>query len=232
VYSDPDTKRPFYIGVGQRTSGRAFSHMDKPTPKDEKGQYLLKLDKQGKKPIIEVLIYGVSRSIAEGVEAAAIDLIGINNLTNKQKGRGANEHGKINAELLEAMLKGGKFPHADLKKPALLLCMNTRYRRGMSAFELYEAARCGWNISREVAEGCQYIMPVFDGKVLDVYMDARWFEAGTCMRMLENIPSDTGLKGLEFVAKRTSSQVFNKFVGKIIGRKFSKTQFLVLDPKK
>ena len=136
VYSDPDTKRPFYIGVGQQTPQRAFSHLDKPSPKDDKGKYLLKLEKQGKKPIIEILIHGVSREVAENVEAAAIDLIGINNLTNVQKGRGANLHGKIHADLLEAMLRNQEDSiDEDLDADTLFLCMNGKYRRDMTVFE-------------------------------------------------------------------------------------------------
>ena len=189
VYSDPDTKRPFYIGVGQQTPKRAFSHLDKPSPKDDKGRYLLELEKQGKRPIIEILIYGVSREVAENVEAAAIDLIGINNLTNVQKGHGANLHGKIHADLLDAMLKNQEDSFdAELDVDTLFLCINGKYRRGMTIFELYDAARGFWKFNdqnRDAIEACKYIMPVYNKRILDVYVEAKWFDAGTGLRIFE-----------------------------------------------
>ena len=235
VYSDPDTKRPFYIGVGQQTPQRAFSHLDRPSPKDDKGKYLLELEKQGKKPIIEILIYGVSREVAENVEAAAIDLIGINNLTNVQKGRGTNLHGKIHADLLDAMLKNQEDAvDADLDADALFLCVNGKYRRGMTMFELYDAARGFWkfnNQNRDAIEACKYIMPVYNKRILDVYVEAKWFASGTGMRIFEE-EVEHGSGCLEFIAKRASIKVRKKFVGKVLNRKFPKTSFLVQKGKR
>ena len=231
VYSDPDTKRPFYIGIGQKTPKRAFSHLDKPSPKDAKGAYLLELEKQGKKPIIEILIYGVNREIAESVEAAAIDLIGINNLTNVQKGHGSNAHGKIHADLLEVMLENqGGSVEEELDADTLFLCMNGKYRRDMTMFELYDAARGFWKLNDQNKENivmCQYIMPVYNKRILDVYVDAKWFEAGTGMRIAEEeIGNDS--RCFEFVAHRAPLRIRKKFMGKVLNKRFPKTSYMML----
>lgn len=58
--------------------------------------------KAGKEPIIEILVHGVDEETALKVEAAAIDLIGIENLTNRQRGHHSSVYGKIEVSLLES----------------------------------------------------------------------------------------------------------------------------------
>mgnify|MGYP000257170628 FL=1 len=76
VYSDPDTHQPFYVGKGK--GNRVFDHLSYDND-SEKVEYIQNLLKAGKSPVIEILVHGVDEETAFKVEAAAIDLIGIEN---------------------------------------------------------------------------------------------------------------------------------------------------------
>ena len=99
VYSDPDTHKPFYVGKGK--GNRVFNHLSDDND-NEKVAYIQKLLSKGKEPIIEILVHGVDEETAFKVEAAAIDLIGVENLTNQQRGHHSSTYGKIEVSLLES----------------------------------------------------------------------------------------------------------------------------------
>ena len=63
---------------------------------------LEELRKKKKDPIIEILIHGMDLETAKAVETAAIDLIGVNNLTNQKRGDKAEEYGIMDVTSLNA----------------------------------------------------------------------------------------------------------------------------------
>lgn len=99
VYSDPDTHKPFYVGKGK--GNRVFDHLFL-EDESKKVAYIKQLTSNGKEPIIEILVHGVDEETAFKVETAAIDLIGIENLTNCQRGHHSSVYGKIEVSLLES----------------------------------------------------------------------------------------------------------------------------------
>lgn len=99
VYSNPDIHKPFYVGKGK--GNRVFAHLFDEGD-SQKAEYVQSLMKAGKEPIIEILVHGVDEETALKVEAAAIDLIGIENLTNRQRGHHSSVYGKIEVSLLES----------------------------------------------------------------------------------------------------------------------------------
>ena len=215
VYSDPDTKEPFYVGKGK--GDRVFSHL-KEDKENEKTQKIKEIeDRPGKKePIIEILAHGLDEETAFKVEAAAIDLIGIENLTNQQRGYKSDKHGKIEVSTLDA-----RYTEEDLKKEDIIdnimfIKINKRYRNGMSPLELYEATRGYWRLNVENAKKVDYALSVYEGMVLEVYEITEWFPAlSTYMGTRSSDPKNVE-KRYEFVGKIADESVRKRYVNKSV----------------
>ena len=101
VYSDPDTKKPFYVGKGK--GNRVFDHLND-NSESAKCLRIQEIRSRGKEPLIEILAHGLDDDTALKVEAAAIDLIGIDNLTNIQRGHDSSSYGKIEVSMLDKLI--------------------------------------------------------------------------------------------------------------------------------
>lgn len=157
LYLDPDTNEVFYVGRGR--GNRTFTHLSDEL-KSNKTKRINEIRKRGKKPKIEILIHGLEdESLATKVEAAVIDLIGVQNLTNKVRGWHSRVHGRM--EVPEII---GLYNQKDVKitEPALLIRINRLFRYGMSPVELYDATRGIWKIGPN-REKARYAFAVYDG---------------------------------------------------------------------
>ena len=75
IYSDPETKIPFYIGKGK--GNRCFNHLFQ-TGESEKIKKLQELKAEGKEPVIEILVYygfGADTDVVKASVEAYIDCI-------------------------------------------------------------------------------------------------------------------------------------------------------------
>ncbi|MEL7643051.1 MAG: GIY-YIG nuclease family protein, partial [bacterium] len=97
LYIDPRNNELFYVGKG--TEDRLFAHL-RDQSESKKVARIAEIRKNGYEPQIDVLRYGLSNSEAALVEAAVIDLIGKDNLTNKVSGYHSNSFGRLTSQEL------------------------------------------------------------------------------------------------------------------------------------
>ena len=91
---DPFDKKIFYVGKASGNN-RAFNHLKKSKQESKKSKRIEDIRARKLEPIIEILRYGLaSEQQAFDVEAAVIDTIGLENLTNQVRGHGV-EKGRL-----------------------------------------------------------------------------------------------------------------------------------------
>ena len=214
VYSDPDTKKPFYVGKGK--GNRVFSHLNN-NSESEKAQKINEILEKGKKPIIEILAHGLDEETAFKVEAAAIDLIGIKNLTNRQRGHESSSYGKIEVSLLDARYSHEKLDPDEITDNIMFIRINKRYRNDMTPMEIYEATRGYWKLKLENAKKVDYVLSVYDGMVLEVYEVAEWFPALSTYMDRPGKTSPEELQGrYEFVGKIADDDIRKRYADKSV----------------
>lgn len=221
VYSDPDTNKPFYVGKGK--GNRVFDHL---SLKDDskKTMYIQNLIKSGKQPVVEILVHGIDEETALKVEAAAIDLIGIENLTNKQRGHQSSVYGKIEVSLLESRYNVEEVDFEDFNENVILIRINQLYRNDMTPYELYEATRGHWRVNLDKAQKMKYALAVYYGMVLEVYEIAEWFPAFSTMmyRETDNTFDEKYKCRYEFVGKIADENIRKKYKNKSVANIFKK----------
>lgn len=221
VYSDPDTKKPFYVGKGK--GNRVFDHLSDESD-SEKVKKIQSLLADGKEPIIEILVHGVDEETAFKVEAAAIDLIGIENLTNRQRGHQSSTYGKIEVSLLEARYNCEELILEDFSDDVILIRINRLYHNDMTQSELYEATRGYWRVNLEQAQKVKYVLAVYYGMVLEVYEIAQWFPAFSTMmhQRVQEEEKEKLLKRYEFVGRIANENIRKKYKDKSMASIFAK----------
>ncbi len=222
VYSDPDTKKPFYVGKGK--GNRCFDHMFQ-KGESAKLNKIKEIQERGKKPVIEILAHGIqNEETALKIEAAAIDLIGIDNLTNEQKGHHSSVYGRIDVDKLNLRYNQEMLSLDDITDNVIMIRINQFYHYGMSEMELYDATRCSWRISIDNAKRVKYAFSIYDGMILEVYEITAWLPAHSTMHSfadLSNIAEkDKGR--YEFVGVIAKENVRKKYVGKMVNNLFAK----------
>ncbi|SCY69812.1 hypothetical protein SAMN02910292_02556 [Lachnospiraceae bacterium XBB2008] len=221
IYSDPDTRIPFYIGKGK--GNRCFQHLflDKDCEKVAKIQEILS---QGKEPIIEILVHGVDEETALKVEAATIDLIGIDNLTNIQRGHHSSVYGRIDVDDINLRYDRELLDPDSVTENIIMIRINQNYHYGMSDFEIYEVTRCCWKVNIEQARKVEYALSVYDGIVIECFKVLDWVPAYSTMHIFKQ-PEETKLKDerrYEFIGNIAEEPIRSKYVGKVVSDLFPK----------
>lgn len=208
LYINPVDGKIFYVGKGK--GNRLFQHLTDDTEHD-KNLLIKEIRKQGEDPIIEILAHGIAtEELALKIEAVAIDLLGLSNLTNKVLGWGSNIVGRMEVKRLSALYD--KTP-GIITEPSILIRINQKFRYGMSQIELYEVTRGVWKIGSR-RKNVRLAFAIYKGIIQEVYAVNSWHQAGT---LLYQTRTDTDSPDRwEFDGVLASQDIRDKYIDKSV----------------
>lgn len=215
---DPDTRKPFYIGKGK--GDRIFHHLKDQNTESEKVQKVDELRKLGKEPILEILKWGLTEDEALLVESTAIDLLGIDALTNNQRGHGSRHGSRTHVNDLELELSDSS-GNVQFNEPGILIRISKLWRYDMTPIEVYDSTRSCWVLSRTKASQAKYAFAVYDYRIREVYQIHSWLPGGSTMISYDR-PEQPDPKRLEFVGVLAAENIRKKYIGKDVSKIFPK----------
>jgi hypothetical protein len=214
LYIDPRNEQPFYVGKGQ--DARALSHLSEEA-ESRKCARIAELRAEGKAPRIDILAHALrDEETAFRIEAAVIDLFGLDKLTNEVRGWRSLQLGRI--PLPELTMYYAAKP-VEVGVPALLIRINRLYRHNMTPQELYEATRGVWKIGQRCTHA-QYAFAVFEGVVREVYAIETWHPAGTTPYTTRDASQLKTDGRREFLGRVADATVKDAYVGRSVASQF------------
>lgn len=209
-YDKKDTsKKPFYIGKGK--ADRCLDHIKRPdeSPKSERIKELLASKNLG----IDILRHGMDEATAKLVEATCIDLLGVGELTNKVRGS-SSLMGRITLDGLQHLLLKEETEIAP-EHAGIAFLLNSTYKSGMSALELYEATRGVWaKIPKD--DSLKFAYATYGGLIMEVYEIQCWVKAGSQQYFTRDLAISPETHRSEFVGRIAPKNIRDKYVGKLI----------------
>ena len=208
---DPRNNETFYVGKG--TDNRIFHHAKDIVPssnyKNKTKKRISEIKNAGFDVIQVIQRWGMDEQTAFAVEAALIDFVGVENLTNSVKGHDTDK-GMIDAEELQIKYGAEEFYYNpdDENYPKFILIKITDYSINLQGGDIYEAVRKSWKINPNIANKYPYVLAVKNGIVRGVYQKNRWKKTGERAEFIgEDAPEE--IKQI-FLYKRIPKE----FVGK------------------
>jgi hypothetical protein len=223
LYIDPRDESVFYVGKGK--GERALAHL-KDSSECDKVERITELGKLGIAPRIDILRYGLTQEEALHVEASAIELLGLDKLTNRVQGHSFDMKRRSR---LDDLIQELDAEEVTITHTCVLINISQMYRYGMSAIELYDATRKSWVIGAR-REQVQFAMAIYRGIVREVYEIATWLPAGSTMTALgtvSNVLDPTNLVVAtpsirhEFVGRIAEERIRKCYVGRSVRNYFS-----------
>jgi hypothetical protein len=214
LYVDPRDGSIFYVGKGK--GQRALAHLSDDA-ESRKVRTIAALRAAGMAPRLEVLAHALpDEETAFRVEAAVIDALGLERLTNEVRGWRSVQTGRLPIDALVAYYAAEPVEIVD---PSLLVRINRLFRHGMPAEELYEVTRGVWKLGVR-RESARYAMAVFEGVVREVYVIEAWHPAGSTPYRFREL---TDRKGRwEFTGQVAPEAIRSRYFGKSVAAYFRK----------
>ena len=169
----------FYIGKG--TGNRVFSHIQqkiKKGIKDPKFEVINSLRKVGG-PEVDIIRHGLNQTEALLLEAALIDVFGVNQITNKVKAIDSNKFGIMSIKNIEANYKGKDF---TLNISAVCFKINQAWHKDIKEEDLYNRIRGNWALSINRAKRAEYGIGIHNGIIRGIYKICNWEQGRSSSR--------------------------------------------------
>jgi hypothetical protein len=190
---DPRDNMIFYVGKASGNN-RAYDHLnsDEETSKNRRIQEIRAA--AGEDPKVEILRYGLeTKEACFEVEAAIIDTLGLEKLTNRVRGHGV-ERGRQKAEEVERLYGSKPVDIAGISEPLMLFFVNRTYSPTMQENQIYDCVRQFWSgvgVPRRTRDKFGTLLypialGIADGVVVRAYSIAEWFPAGTTLSTRES----------------------------------------------
>lgn len=185
---NPDGNKIFYIGKASGND-RAFDHLRPMAGEGEKAEAIAEIRRKNYEPIVHILRHGLKDNyMAEEVEAAIIDTIGLENLTNLCRGKRI-DRGRITAEVIERRFGSKPVKVSDIGEPVMKIFINQSYSPTLTEQQLYDVTRQFWHeVGRDVRQlnedgALPYAtaLAIVESTVVMAYHVQAWFPAGTTM---------------------------------------------------
>ena len=218
LYTDPRDGKPFYVGKGQ--ASRVLTHFSAEA-ESRKVAMLNALSKAGREPQLDILAHALKdEETAFRVEAAVIDALGLDQLTNEVRGWRSIQLGRM--PLRELLIYYSAKP-VQVEVPALLIRINRLFRHTMSSLELYEATRGIWKLGAR-RSGAKFAFAVFEGVVRDVFEIESWHRAGTTPYTTRPTEGWEGSTRWEFTGHVADASIRDNYVDRSVAAYFRQGQ--------
>ena len=216
MYVDPRSGEPFYVGKG--IGDRILAHFGD-VHDSGKTRLIAQLKGAGISPKLEILAHGLKdEETAFRVEAAVIDALGLDSLTNAVRGWRSLQTGRMTLDDLVGFYAAEP---ATIDEPVILIRINQLYRRDMSPLELYEATRGIWIVGPR-REGAAFAFAVFHGLVREVYRIRGWHPALTLKYETRDLTEREATGRWEFEGDVADAELRNKYRNKSVHQYFVK----------
>ena len=172
LLQDPRDGQTFYVGKG--SGNRVFAHTNEAVELDwsnDKLDQIREIHDAGMDVEQIILRHGLTEDTAEAIEAAMIDFLGKDNLSNKQGGLYSKEYGLKTVDEIRAMYEAQPL---DTDEPVVLINLNRLYPRCKTEIDLYETTRKAWRVGNR-RDKATYAIATYHGLTRAAYLISEWY---------------------------------------------------------